>query len=37
MGKRNAKHKIRNWKQYNQALVNLSSVTFYIDVAAIKA
>ncbi|PCS24087.1 Mobile element protein [Candidatus Enterovibrio escicola] len=30
------KHKISNWKQYNQALVNRSSVTFWIYVAAIK-
>ncbi|WP_223824398.1 transposase [Candidatus Enterovibrio escicola] len=26
-----------NWKQYNQALVNRSSVTFWIDDATIKA
>ncbi len=32
-----AKQKISNWKQYNQALVNRVSVTFWIEVAAIKA
>ncbi len=32
-----AKYKISNWKQYNQALINQGSVTFWIDVAAIKA
>ncbi|PCS21341.1 Mobile element protein [Candidatus Enterovibrio escicola] len=35
MGK--AKHKISNWKQYNQALVNRGSVTFWIDATTIKA
>ncbi|WP_150142267.1 hypothetical protein [Candidatus Enterovibrio escicola] len=35
MGK--VKHKINNWKQYNQALVNLGSMTFWINDAAIKA
>ncbi|PCS22898.1 Mobile element protein [Candidatus Enterovibrio escicola] len=35
MGK--AKHNISNWKQYNQALVNRESVTFWIDVSTIKA
>ncbi|WP_097356224.1 transposase [Candidatus Enterovibrio escicola] len=35
MGK--TQHKISNWKQYNQALVNRGSVTFWIDIAAIKA
>ncbi|PCS22013.1 Mobile element protein [Candidatus Enterovibrio escicola] len=35
MGK--GKHKISTWKQYNQVLVNRSSVTFWINVAAIKA
>ncbi|PCS23466.1 Mobile element protein [Candidatus Enterovibrio escicola] len=34
MGK--IKHKINNWTQYNQALINLGSVTFVIDIAAIK-
>ncbi len=33
----NGKIKIKNWKQYHQALVNRSSVTFWINVAAIKA
>ncbi len=28
-------HKMRNWKQYNQALVNRGSVIFWIDAAAI--
>ncbi|PCS21512.1 Mobile element protein [Candidatus Enterovibrio escicola] len=32
MGK--AKHKISNWKQYHQALVNRGSVTFWIDVSS---
>ncbi len=32
----NEKHKNINWKQYNQALVNRVSVTFWIDDAAIK-
>ncbi len=32
-----AKHKISNWKQYNQALVNWGSMIFWIDVATIKA
>ncbi|PCS23613.1 transposase [Candidatus Enterovibrio escicola] len=35
MGK--AKHKISNWKQYNQVLINSGSVTCWIDVTAIKA
>ncbi|PCS22462.1 Mobile element protein [Candidatus Enterovibrio escicola] len=35
MGK--ARHKISNWQQYNQELVNRGSVTFWIDVTAIKA
>jgi len=35
MGK--AKRKITNWKQYNQALINRGSVTFWLDEAAIKA
>ncbi|PCS22724.1 Mobile element protein [Candidatus Enterovibrio escicola] len=33
----NGKHKISNWTQYNQTLVNLGSVTFWRDVAVIKA
>ncbi len=35
-GKGKAKHKISNWQQYNQELVNRGSVTFWIDVATIK-
>ncbi|WP_263363633.1 transposase [Candidatus Enterovibrio escicola] len=35
MGK--VKHKINNWKQYNQTLVNRGSVTFGIDDDAIEA
>ncbi len=35
MGK--GKHKISNWKHYNQALVNRNSVTCWIDDPAIKA
>ncbi|WP_028025108.1 IS5 family transposase [Enterovibrio calviensis] len=35
MGK--SKHKISNWKEYNQALKNRGSVTFWIDAAAIKS
>ncbi len=35
MGK--AKDKVSNWKQYNKVLINRGSVTFWIDVAAIKA
>lgn len=35
MGK--SKHKIINWKQYNQALVNRGSVTFWLDQSAINA
>ncbi|PCS22670.1 Mobile element protein [Candidatus Enterovibrio escicola] len=31
------KYKISHWKQYNQALVNCGSVTFWIDAASIKA
>ncbi|PCS22488.1 Mobile element protein [Candidatus Enterovibrio escicola] len=34
MGK--VKHNISNWKQYNQALVNRGSVTFWRYVAVIK-
>ncbi len=30
------KNKIRNWKQYNQALVNRGSVTFWRNDAAIQ-
>ena len=33
MGK--SKRNITNWKQYNQALVNRGSVTFWLDEAAI--
>lgn len=29
--------KIVNWKQYNQALVNRGSLTFWVDEAAVKA
>lgn len=35
MGK--AKYKISNWKQYNQALINRGSITFWIDDAAVKS
>ncbi len=35
MGK--AKYKITNWKKYNQALVNRGSLTFWVNVTAIKA
>ena len=35
MGK--AKGKITNWSEYNQALVNRGSITFWIDAAAIDA
>lgn len=35
MGK--AKYKVTNWKQYNQALVNRGSVTFWIDDAAVQS
>ncbi|QGS48980.1 IS5-like element ISSpu14 family transposase [Shewanella putrefaciens] len=35
MGK--SKRKILNWKQYNQALVNRGSVTFWLDKSAINA
>ncbi|MGL5409203.1 MAG: IS5 family transposase [Shewanella sp.] len=31
-----AKYKINNWKQYNQALINRGSITFWIDEAAIQ-
>ncbi|OOE38612.1 IS5 family transposase, partial [Salinivibrio kushneri] len=31
-----AKYKISNWKQYNQALVNRGSITFWVDDAAIQ-
>ncbi len=31
-----SKHKISNWKEYNQTLVKHGSVTFWTDVAAIK-
>ena len=34
---RKAKHKISNWKQYNQALVNRGSITFWLDETAIKS
>jgi len=30
-----AKHKITNWSQYNKALVNRGSMTFWIDEQAI--
>ncbi len=36
MGKGKAKYKISNWKQYNQGLVNLDSITFWINDTAIK-
>lgn len=32
-----AKYKIRNWKQYNQALINRGSITFWIDDTAVKS
>lgn len=32
-----AKYKISNWKQYNQALINRGSVTFWVDEAAIQS
>ncbi|MCF1432067.1 MAG: IS5/IS1182 family transposase, partial [Shewanella sp.] len=35
MGK--SKRNITNWKQYNQALVNRGSVTFWLDESAINA
>ena len=35
MGK--SKRKIINWKQYNQALINRGSVTFWLDESAIDA
>ncbi|PCS22688.1 Mobile element protein [Candidatus Enterovibrio escicola] len=35
-GKGKGKHKISNWRQYNQALVNRDSITFSIDTTAIK-
>ncbi len=35
MGK--SKHKIANWSQYNKALVNRGSLTFWIDEQAIKS
>ncbi|MCF1439245.1 MAG: transposase, partial [Shewanella sp.] len=35
MGK--STRKITNWKQYNQALVNRGSVTFWLDESAINA
>jgi len=35
MGK--SKHKITNWSQYNKALVNRGSLTFWIDEQAIKS
>ncbi|TOY93627.1 transposase [Vibrio fluvialis] len=31
------KYKISNWKQYNQALINRGSVTFWVDEAAIQS
>ncbi len=34
MGK--ARHNISNWRQYNRALVNRGSLTFWIDEQAIK-
>lgn len=30
------KHRIRNWKEYNQSLVNRGSITFWFDEEAIK-
>ncbi|MBO2608561.1 IS5/IS1182 family transposase, partial [Shewanella algae] len=33
MGK--SERNITNWKQYNQALVNRGSVTFWLDEAAV--
>ncbi|MFA0520078.1 IS5/IS1182 family transposase, partial [Vibrio sp. 10N.222.55.E8] len=35
MGK--PKRKITNWKQYNEALVNRGSVTFWLDETALNA
>ncbi|SFO78686.1 IS5 family transposase [Enterovibrio norvegicus] len=35
--KSKAKYKISNWKQYNQALINRGSVTFWVDEAAIQS
>ncbi|BCV28493.1 hypothetical protein TUM3811_23530 [Shewanella algae] len=35
MGK--SERNITNWKQYNQALVNRGSVTFWLDEAAVNA
>jgi len=31
-----AKYKISNWKQYNQALINRGSITFWVDDTAIQ-
>lgn len=33
--KKKDKYRIRNWRQYNQSLVNLGSITFWFDEAAI--
>ena len=34
---RSARYKIRNWKEYNQALVNRGSLTFWFDEEVIAA
>jgi hypothetical protein len=34
--KKKDKYRIRNWKQYNQSLVNRGSITFWFDEAAIE-
>ena len=33
--KKKDKYRIRNWRQYNQSLVNRGSITFWFDEAAI--
>jgi hypothetical protein len=35
--KKKARYKIRNWKEYNQALVNRGSLTFWFDEDVIAA
>ena len=35
LSKKKDKYRIRNWRQYNQSLVNRGSITFWFDEQAI--
>ncbi|NBI56327.1 IS5/IS1182 family transposase, partial [Photobacterium alginatilyticum] len=37
MSKTKVRYKTNNWKEYNQALINRGSITFWIDEEAISS